>query len=62
MLKGIGVLNMLPQLAEFAKTASQEELLAEGVRMYEQFPGSQDAVTLGCVAIGVKFMRDTQAP
>ncbi len=58
MLSTIGTLNMLPQLADFAKTASSEELLAEGVRIYMQFPGAEDVRQLGCAAIGVQFIAD----
>ncbi len=58
MLQAKGVLNMLPQLAEYAKRATSEKLLEEGVRVYEGFPGSHDVKKLGCVAIGVKFLKD----
>lgn len=58
MLVANGVLKMLPQLTEFAKTASPEALLREGVRVYEGFPGSESVKTLGAVAIGVKFIKN----
>ena len=58
MLVSNGVLNMLPQLAEFARRATPEALLDEGVRVYQGFPGSQDVARLGVVAIGVKFIKD----
>lgn len=58
MLVANGVLNMLPQLAEFARRATPEALLDEGVRVYQGFPGSQDVAKLGVVAIGVKFIKD----
>lgn len=58
MLVANGVLNMLPQLSDFSKKHNEEELLAEGVKVYEKFPGSHDVKTLGCVAIGVNFIRD----
>lgn len=58
MLVANGVLNMLPQLAEFAIRATPEALLDEGIRVYQSFPGSQDVAKLGVVAIGVKFIKD----
>ena len=58
MLEANGVLNMLPQLKDFSKKHTEKELMTEGVRIYENFPGSRDVKRLGCVAIGVKFIKD----
>ena len=43
---------MLPQLANMPRAPAQK--LAQGVRVYERFPGAQRVAQMGCVAIGVK--------
>lgn len=58
MLLENGVVNMLPQLKNFAKNATPETLLSEGIKIYEKFPGAQGVKNFGCVAIGVKYLKD----
>ncbi|NGX28316.1 MAG: hypothetical protein K940chlam1_00491 [Candidatus Anoxychlamydiales bacterium] len=55
MLQKIGVLKLLAQLKE--KNHSLNELLKEGVKIYQNFPGSKRVSAFGCVAIGVKFLK-----
>lgn len=57
MLESKGVLAMLPQLESKASRLSQEELIAEGLKIYNAFPGSQRVNDYGAVAIGVKFLK-----
>jgi len=57
MLESKGVLSMLPQLEDKAKTLSKRELIREGVKIYKAFPGSQRVHRVGCSAIGVKFLE-----
>lgn len=45
MLCAEGVRNMLPFL--------ENQNIAEGVKVYQQFPGSERVTTYGCVAIGL---------
>lgn len=57
MVETQGVLNMLPQLEPLEQSATHEALVAEAIRVYEAFPGSERVDSLGCVAIGVKFLQ-----
>lgn len=57
MVETQGVLNMLPQLEQLKRSATREALVAEAIRIYESFAGSERVNSLGCVAIGVKFVR-----
>lgn len=55
MLRAKGVLNMLPQLSNLQR--SEEDLIKEGVKVYQSFPGAQRVRNAGAVAIGVKYLR-----
>lgn len=57
MLREKGVLNLLPQLSEKSKYLNEEDLISEGIKIYNSFPGSQNVNRFGAVAIGVKFIR-----
>lgn len=57
MVETQGVLNMLPQLEPLECITTHEALVAEAIRVYEAFPGSERVDSLGCVAIGVKFLH-----
>ena len=58
MLKDKGVISMLPQLADRAKHLTSEQLISEGVKIYQNFPGSHRARQLGVAALGVKYLSD----
>jgi ASC-1-like (ASCH) protein len=57
MLRDKGVLAMLPQLESTSRRVSEQGLIAEGVKIYKQFPGSSRVTQNGAVAIGVKFIK-----
>lgn len=57
MVETQGVLNMLPQLEPLSHSTTHEGLVAEAVRIYAAFPGSNRVDSLGCVAIGVQFIK-----
>ncbi len=58
MVTDRGVLKMLPQLENKAKSLNNEALIEEAVRIYQGFPGSQRVHQNGCVAIQVKYLYD----
>lgn len=55
MLQKIGVLKLLAHLK--IKNYSSDKLLKEGLKIYQDFPGSKRVYNLGAVAIGVKFLK-----
>ncbi len=57
MLKDKGVLPMLPQLEEKAKRYSEDQLIKEGVKIYQNFPAANRVNRFGAIAIGVKFLE-----
>lgn len=57
MLRSKGVLSMLPQLGSRANQVSSEQLINEGVKIYQAFPGANRVRENGAVAIGVKFIE-----
>ncbi len=57
MLEDKGVLPLLPQLEEQSKCLSKDQLLQEGLKIYQSFPGSFRVNQHGAVAIGVKFIK-----
>ncbi|NGX49024.1 MAG: hypothetical protein K940chlam5_00620 [Candidatus Anoxychlamydiales bacterium] len=57
MLEAKGVLPLLPQLEDKSKWMSNEQLLQEGLRVYQSFPGSFRVNQFGAAAIGVKFIE-----
>lgn len=48
---------MLPQLERAGTEQSTEELLQQGLRVYEAFLGAHRAKDQGVVAIGVRFIH-----
>lgn len=52
-----GVHNLLPQLKN-RRELEGEALINAAIRIYEGFPGSDRVRTQGCVAIGVKYLRE----
>jgi ASC-1-like (ASCH) protein len=52
-----GVYNLLPQLKN-RRDLEGEALMSAAIRTYEGFPGSDRVRTQGCVAIGVKYLRE----
>ncbi|MFZ4773295.1 MAG: hypothetical protein ACOYK9_04820 [Chlamydiia bacterium] len=60
MLQEKGVLSMLPQLEQKARTLAPEELIKAGAQIYKNFNGSHEVAKVGAVAIGVKFIRKYQ--
>jgi len=57
MLEAKGVLPLLPQLEDKSKWMTKDQLLQEGIRVYQSFPGSNRVRHYGAAAIGVKFIR-----
>ncbi|MBS0635643.1 MAG: hypothetical protein JSR37_09290 [Verrucomicrobia bacterium] len=54
MLEQLGPRTMLPRLDS---SHSDEALIDEALATYTAFPGSERAESLGCVAIGVTFIK-----
>ena len=56
MLEREGAQRMLPQLA--GRNLSPEACMVEGVKIYERFPKAGRVAKMGCLAIGVKYLRE----
>jgi hypothetical protein len=57
MLRAKGVLAILPQLKKSQAKQFTEELLQQGIQIYQAFPGAHRVKDQGVVAIGVRFIH-----
>lgn len=60
MLRAKGVFAMLPQLKREGVQQNEEDLIRQGIKVYQGFPGSERVNTSGVAAIGVKYLKDVQ--
>ena len=56
MLETLGVLSFVPHMESLSHTISHDALLQKAILAYKSFPGSERVDSLGCVAIGVRFL------